>query len=251
MTSCGGCGEGEALRFPVWEHFVRGLTAGSGWSRRGRLQPRRKTSVSGGSDELLAQVALIVRKCLEEGFPVEIEGLGTFLPHANGGVEFVAETRPKVFIAYVEEDYQAAERLYNDLTAEGFDPWLDKKKLLPGQNWPRSIERTIEVSDFFIACFSRRAVGKRGYFHSELRYALDCAGRLPLGETYFIPVRLDNCQVPSQIARQIQYVDLFPSWEEGFQRVLSVMRGAGKRQLRGKSAAGATAGVAEPALRST
>ncbi len=184
---------------------------------------------------VLEQVALIVRKCLEEGFPVEIEGLGTFRPEGGSRIEFLPETRRKVFIAYVEEDFAAAERLYNALAAQGYDPWLDRKKLLPGQNWPRSIERTIEISDFFIACFSQRGVTKRGYFHSELRYALDCASRLPLGEIFFIPVRLDECRVPEQVARQLQYVDLFPDWEKGFARVLSVMRKAGRK--RGKRAA--------------
>lgn len=178
------------------------------------------------------QVVQLIRKCIAEGFPVEIEGLGVFRPGARGGIEFIAETRRKVFIAYVEEEYQAAERLYEALEANGFDPWLDKKKLLPGQNWPRSIERTIEISDFFIACFSQRGVSKRGYFHSELRYALDCASRLPLGEIYLIPVRLDDCPVPVPIARHIQYVDLFPDWDQGFARVLSVMRRAGTQRNR-------------------
>ena len=176
----------------------------------------------------LHQVALVVRKCLEEGYSVEIEGLGMFRSDPGGGIEFVAELRPKVFIAYVEEEYPAAKKLYEQLEGAGFDPWLDKKKLLPGQNWPRSIERTIEISDFFIACFSQRGVSKRGYFHSELRYALDCASRLPLGEIYIIPVRLDDCPVPPQIARRIQYVDLFPNWDAGFARILSVIRKASR-----------------------
>jgi len=128
----------------------------------------------------------------------------------------------------VEEDLEFASRLYDELSECGFDPWLDKRKLLPGQNWPRSIERTIEVSDFFIALFSQRGVGKRGHFHSELRYALDCASSLPLGDIYLIPARLDDCQVPPTIARRIQYVDLFPSWAGGFSRILSVMRKAMK-----------------------
>ena len=33
-------------------------------------------------------------------------------------------------------------------------PWLDRKKLLPGQVWTRCIDRAIENSDFFVACFS-------------------------------------------------------------------------------------------------
>ena len=178
-------------------------------------------------DSSLGELANLVRQCLLSGYPVDIEGLGRFQV-SSGAVEFEPETRSRVFIAYVDEDYQAAERLYDALAAQGFDPWVDKKKLLPGQNWPRSIERAIELSDFFIASFSRRGVGKRGHFHSELRYALDCASRLPLGDIYLIPVRLDNCQVPSRISRQIQYVDLFPSWESGIARILSVMRKAQK-----------------------
>lgn len=174
----------------------------------------------------LAEVAAIVRKCLEEGFPVDIDGLGRFSMGTDGRLGFRAETRPKVFIAYVDEDLEFAARLYDNFRACGFDPWLDKRKLLPGQNWPRSIERAIEVSDFFIALFSRRGVGKRGHFHSELRYALDCASRLPPGDIYLIPARLDDCQVPPPIARRIQYVDLFPSWQGGFARILSVMRKA-------------------------
>jgi len=178
--------------------------------------------------EQIQLVAQVVRKCLEEGFTIEIEGLGTFRPDGRGGIEFVAEVRPKAFIAYVEEDFAAAERLYRGLKQQGFDPWLDRKKLLPGQNWPRSIERVIEISDFFIACFSRRAVLKRGHFQAELRYALDCAARMPLGEIYFIPVRLEECRLPAPIARQFHYVDLFPDWDRGFERVVEVMTKASK-----------------------
>ncbi len=161
---------------------------------------------------------------MDDGLPVEVEGLGTFRKPAGGGIEFIAETRARIFIAYADEDYVDAERLFNSLAARGFDPWLDKKRLLPGQNWPRAIERSIEVSDFFIACFSHRCLGKRGHFHSELRYALDCATRLPLGEIFVVPVRLEECPVPTQIARQLQYVDLFPSWEKGFTRLLAALR---------------------------
>jgi len=171
-----------------------------------------------------AQVAGLVRRCLERGGSVEIDGLGLFRQGAGGGFEFVPQTRPKVFVTYVQEDVAAAERLYRDFLARGYDPWLDRKKLLPGQNWPRAIERAIEVSDYFVPCFSRRATVKRGWFQCELRYALDCAGRVPPGEIYLIPVRLEQCQVPARVSREIQYVDLFPDWDRGFRRILAAMR---------------------------
>ena len=82
----------------------------------------------------------------------------------------------------------------------GFEPWMDRKKLMPGQNWPRAIERAIDVSSYFIACLSRESVCKRGQFQAELRYALQCARKMPLGEIFFIPVRLNDCAVPAEIA---------------------------------------------------
>jgi len=170
------------------------------------------------------QVAAIVRRCLQRGGQVEIDGLGLFRPAGRGRFQFIPETRPRVFIAYVQEDAAAAERLYRDLRREGYEAWLDRKKLLPGQNWPRAIEEALEVSDFVIACFSRRATGKRGWFQSELRYALDCARRMPLAETFLIPVRLEECSVPARLSREIQYVDLFPDWAKGFRRILAALR---------------------------
>jgi len=105
---------------------------------------------------------------------------------------------------------------------------VDRKKLLPGQNWPRSIEDAIENSDFFVACFSQLSVRKKGGFQAEIRYALDCAKRVPLDETFLIPVRLNDCRVPARIRREIQYIDLFPDWDKGIKKIMTVMA----RQLR-------------------
>ena len=174
--------------------------------------------------DLTRRIARIVRNALEQGTAVEIDGLGTFLPGRNRGFRFLAQTKPRVFLAYVEEDLGTAKKLYAALQQHGFRPWLDKKKLLPGQNWPRAIETAIQTSDFFVACFSQRSTSKRGSFHSELRFALGCAAKVPLDEIFIIPVRLDDCLVPRRISRKLQYVDLFPDWQTGLARVLDVMR---------------------------
>ncbi|MGA2132254.1 MAG: toll/interleukin-1 receptor domain-containing protein [Bryobacteraceae bacterium] len=179
------------------------------------------------------QVARLVRQCLAEGASVEIDGLGTFLPDSQRGFRFLPSSRPKVFIAYVQEDAAWADRLYESLEGHGFDPWLDRRKLLPGQNWPRSIEEAIHVCDFFLACFSQRSVRKKGGFQAEIRYALDCTKQIPLDQIFLIPARLDACAVPARIQREIQYIDLFPDWERGIRRIVSAMR----RQLRHAAAA--------------
>lgn len=171
----------------------------------------------------------IVRQCLDEGKTVQIDGIGSFAPAGAGGFRFVPLSAPPVFIAYVQEDAAAAERLYGDLHVAGFSPWMDRRKLLPGQNWPRSIEESIARSDFFVACFSRRSVTKRGGFQAEIRYALTCARRVPLDEIFLVPVRLDDCRVPASIRNEIQYVDLFPDWDRGVRRLLRILQEQSRR----------------------
>jgi TIR domain len=176
------------------------------------------------------QIAEIVKQCLQEGKTVEIDGLGTFRPTARRGFRFWPRNLPKVFLAYVEEDSGAVDRIYRALGENGFDPWMDRRKLLPGQNWPRSIEEAIETSDFFVACFSRDSVSKKGGFQAEIRYALDCARRVPLDDVFLIPIRLNPCRIPARIKKELQYIDLFPDWARGLRRLSNVMNRARRRE---------------------
>ncbi len=185
-----------------------------------------------GSMSSARQVARIVRECLEEGKTVVIDGLGSFHPQGKRGYRFVGRAAPSVFLAYVQEDVRPVERLCDALEAHGFDPWIDRRRLLPGQNWPRSIEDAIEATDFVVACFSRHSVTKKGGFQSEIRYALDCARRVPLDDIFLIPVRLDGCRMPATIRREIQYIDLFPDWERGLRRIVTILHRQLKRRPR-------------------
>jgi hypothetical protein len=164
------------------------------------------------------EVIEIVRRALERGQRVEIDGLGVF----DGG-HFQPESRPNVFLAYVDEDREAVRKVRDALIEAGFHAWLDKDQLLAGQNWPRAIERAIGVADAFVPCFSTRAVAKRGTFQSELRYALDCARHRPLDDIYFVPVRFEACTLPPQVTDQTQYVDLFPDWQRGMRRLVRAL----------------------------
>ena len=175
-------------------------------------------------DEPLYELAELVLAGISAGRTVEIEGLGTFYPDSIRGFRFRTQARPKVFLAYVTEDAPTVERLYDGLARSGFSPWMDTRKLLPGQNWPRAIELAIESADFFVACFSSHSVDKRGGFQAEIRYALDCARRLPLDDIFLLPVRFDRCRVPRPIQREWQYIDLFPDWGRGFDRLAATIR---------------------------
>jgi len=188
--------------------------------------------VESASPRSTRDLARLVKRCLEEGRRVEIERLGTFRRTRDGGLAFAQNLRPTVFLAYVEEDYEKVDRLFHALTKAGFEPWMDRHKLLPGQNWPRALENAIETADFFVACLSRRSVMKRGTFQSEMRFAMDCARNAPLDSIYFIPLRLEQCEVPQQIRQQLQYVDFFPTFASGVRQLVGIIRKEWRRRPR-------------------
>ena len=169
------------------------------------------------------QLAHLIRRSLKRSRRVEIDGLGVFERGNAGRVSLREANRVRIFIAYATEDFSAAEKLYKALHARGYAPWLDRRKLLPGQNWPRRIEDAITNADYFVAFFSSSSVKKRGGFQSEVRFALSCANSLPIDDVFLIPVRLDECRVPARIQRETQYVDLFPSFGDGVERVVAAI----------------------------
>lgn len=195
---------------------------------------RRNRSRKFASSEILAQkdeqAAALILQCLAQGEHVEIEGFGIFEPTPNGGFVFKPFEAPRVFIAYALEDAEAVDNLYDALQAAGMQPWMDRRSLQPGQNWPRMIESAIESSDFFVACLSSNSVSKRGGFQSEMRFAFDVARKHPLDDAFFIPIRLDECRVPSRISRELQYIDLFPDWENGLDRLIAAIRRHSKQR---------------------
>ena len=177
------------------------------------------------------ELALLIFRSLDRDGRVEVDGLGVFRKDDRGRISLRESNRTRVFIAYAREDSELAEKLYLALEARGFSPWMDLRKLMPGQNWPRRIQDAIENADYFIACFSTNSVGKRGGFQAEVRYALDCANRIPLDDVYLVPVRLDACRVPARISRETQYIDLFPDWEKGVERLVMSMERAPRRKV--------------------
>ncbi|SRR5437762_10797014 len=69
----------------------------------------------------------------------------SFRPHGKRGYRFVAHRSPKVFVAYVQEDAAAVDRLCDQLEESGFDAWVDRRKLMPGQNWPRGFQCIVAI----------------------------------------------------------------------------------------------------------
>ncbi|MCB0596621.1 MAG: TIR domain-containing protein [Lewinellaceae bacterium] len=130
------------------------------------------------------------------------------------------KNKDRIFLCHANEDKEQVLSFYDKLKAAGFNPWLDKKDLLPGQHWDREIRRALQNSRFIIIFFSHHSVSKRGYVQRELKLALNALEEIPEGQIFIIPVRLENHPIPEAF-RHIHYVDLFES--EGFELVVNVI----------------------------
>lgn len=126
-----------------------------------------------------------------------------------------------VFLCHSSNDKQSVRKLYQQLRTEGFDPWLDEEKLLPGQNWDLEIRRALRNSQVVIVCLSSGSITKSGYVQKELRQALDVANEQPDDTIFIIPARLDDCTVPDRL-REWQWVNLYES--NGLEKLLLALR---------------------------
>ncbi len=124
-------------------------------------------------------------------------------------------SRPlRVFLCHASQDKPAVRELYSALKDEKWiDPWLDKAKILPGQDWEMVIEKAVDDSDVVIACLSNQSVTKEGFVQREIRYEYDIALEKPEDTIFLIPLRLDDCNVPRKL-RTLHWVNYFGSEKE-------------------------------------
>jgi hypothetical protein len=86
------------------------------------------------------------------------------------------------------------------------------------------IERAIRESALFLALLSTRSVSKNGYVQKEMREAIRMLEEMPPDTVYVVPVRLDECHPPHDALHDLHWVDLFPSYDRGFDRILQVIQ---------------------------
>jgi hypothetical protein len=123
----------------------------------------------------------------------------------------------KIFLCHSSADKPEVKQLHDLLLKHGAAPWLDAEQLLPGQDWDFEIKKALDVSDVILICLSRNSVDKEGYVQREVRIALDRALEMPEGRIFLIPVRLEECELPSRLS-SYQYMDLFA--ENGIEKLI-------------------------------
>ena len=136
-----------------------------------------------------------------------------------------------VFISYVRENEEIVDKLCKALESYGIKVWLDRNDIDPGSFWKQAIREAIREGAFFIACFSKE-YNKRDktYMNEELTLAIDELRQRPADRVWFIPVKLNKCEIPDIDIRQgktlqdLQYVSLYEDWDAGILRILRVIQ---------------------------
>jgi hypothetical protein len=131
------------------------------------------------------------------------------------------DKRPlKVFLCHAHADRNPVRGLYARLTKDGVDAWLDKEKLLPGQDWELEIRKAVREADVVVVCLSKQ-FNQAGFRQKEVRLALDTAMEKPEGEIFIIPARLDECDNLESL-KKWHWVDLFE--DDGYEMLMRALR---------------------------
>lgn len=105
------------------------------------------------------------------------------------------EHGPNVFVCYAKEDVVKAEEVFVELRTAGADPWLDKRKLVLGDEWEHEIKKAVRGADAFVACL-RPGFDDIGFRQQEVRWAIEALQRRPPGKGFIIPFIIEPCALP-------------------------------------------------------
>jgi hypothetical protein len=137
-----------------------------------------------------------------------------------------APKKLKVFLCHSSHDKPVVREVYQKLsTIRWIDPWLDEKKLFPGQDWNMEIEKAVESSHIVLVFLTNNSINKEGYIQRELRQVLDVALNMPDDTIFVIPLRLEDCELPRRL-RSWQWLDYFPAEirPEAYERLLASLK---------------------------
>lgn len=134
-----------------------------------------------------------------------------------------------VFISYLRENKSEVEKLVNNLQAEGIEVWWDEY-IGGGEIGWDEVRQAIKDCYAFVLCLSKeRASQIRSGIYREISEATRIYLDFKPGETFIIPVRLSDCEIPSftfdatRKLEDLQRIDLFPltNRSEGVKRLIN------------------------------
>ena len=142
-----------------------------------------------------------------------IEQVSTATPQ-QGLVNVIAEHRVRVFISYSRRDKDFVRKLHEDLTASGFETWVDWEGIPLGTDWWQEIVEGIQSCDNFLFVISPDSVASK-VCADEIQTAIDNSKRL-------VPVLIrEESGMVAQIRPELQAINfIFMRTPEEFKKML-------------------------------
>ncbi len=162
--------------------------------------------------------------------------MGTKIPSADLLNKQIDKNSKKVFVSYIYEDSESVKIIVEKLKEKGISVWLDKERLQPGVRWKQAIRNAIEDGMYFMACFSSNYWNRdKTYMNEELNIAIDQIRLMNTDKIWFIPIRLDSCEIPKWFInantslRDFQWVDISTTnMDVGIKRIADIIKMIGE-----------------------
>ena len=130
-----------------------------------------------------------------------------------------------VILCYNIEDGENADTLCDRLNTFGMTLWVDQNDSIGEQEWREKIAQAVGEGTYILFLLSSNSNTKNGLLHRKLSIAKESFGEDGRLQDFILLVRLDNCHLPNDKFSDIRYVDLFPSYEVGFRKILTFFIG--------------------------
>jgi hypothetical protein len=131
----------------------------------------------------------------------------------------------QVFLCHSSDNKEIVQALYQRLLMTGFQPWIDKKSLVPGEQWEKTIRETLDKTDVVLICLSQAFSKVNRYVQIELEYVIKVANKQSTGAKFLVPFKLEECEIP-ELLLKFHTVNGFE--EEGYELLVKALNNRAK-----------------------
>lgn len=132
-----------------------------------------------------------------------------------------------IFISYARLDLRFARELHTQLMNAGLPPWQDINDIDPGVRWADYTRAMLNKADHIVLLLSHQSIHGTGFVREEFELALKRAAKFPKNASFLIPLLLDDCPIPPEIA---QY-NAIPFGRGGVDKLIELLKRDNKSRL--------------------
>jgi len=124
-------------------------------------------------------------------------------------------------LSHSSRDKPLVRRIAAELLLECVPVWLDQWEIGVGDPLDKNLAEAVQRADYLALCISHSAV-KSGWVDRELNMALVCERQL--GRVFVLPIRLDDTDVPLQVADRLYADFAATSFSAGVRQLVNRVR---------------------------